>query len=87
MLNKLKELCTSLLKDNLDKEQVDTLNSISLEIEKINESFNAKEVAYNELKDDYIKVVKSNSFGVTAEHKEQPLTLEDIAKEIVKKGG
>ena len=66
MLNNLKSQYNSLLEKAQDTELVNELKALGDEITSLENNINSKEKEFNELRQDYIKVVKSTSFKVTA---------------------
>ena len=85
MLNNLKSHYNSLLEKAHDTELINELKVLGDEITSLEQSIDSKEKEFNELRNDYIKVVKSTSFKVTAGNEKENLTLEDIAKEVIKR--
>lgn len=85
MLNNLKNSYNSLLEKAQDKELIDEIKKLGDDIVSLENNINSKEKEFNELRQDYIKVVKSTSFKVTADNEKENLTLEDIAKEVIKR--
>lgn len=86
MLNKLKEQFNELLKTEINTESIKIIESIGKEIDSVESKVITQQNEFNELKNDYIKVVKSSSFKVTAEPKDpEEVSLESIASEVIKR--
>ena len=87
MLKKIKEKLSQVIGDNLTKEQIDTIQEIDNEIIISEENITKLKTEYDELKTDYIKAIKSTSFNSAHVEVNEKRSLEDIAKEILNKGG
>lgn len=85
MLNNLKNSYNSLLEKAQDKELIDEIKKLGDDIVSLEDNINSREKEFNELKNDYIKAVKSNSFKVTADDGKDNLTLEDIGKKVIER--
>lgn len=64
LINELKEALNEQIKPEASKEEIDKIAALSSTVDDINTAYNTVKGDYDELKNDYIKVVKNQSFKV-----------------------
>lgn len=62
LINELKEALNDQIKPEASKEEVDKIAALSSTVDDITTAYNTVKGDYDELKNDYIKVVKNQSF-------------------------
>ena len=64
LINDLKEALNEQIKPEASKEEIDKIAALSSTVDDIKTAYNTVKGDYDELKNDYIKVVKNQSFKV-----------------------
>ena len=64
LINELKEALNEQIKPEASKEEIDKIAALSSTVDDIKTAYNTVKGDYDELKNDYIKVVKNQSFKV-----------------------
>ena len=86
LMNEIKEGLNNFIKTEMEKEEIDKIASLNTLLDNINTEYETVGNEYNELKIDYIKIVKNTSFKSDHDPREDDIgrapSIEDLTNEI-----
>lgn len=86
LINEMKEGLNNFIKPEMAKEEIDKVASLSSLLDNINTEYESVGNEYNELKNDYIKIVKNTSFKSDRDPREGDIgrepSIDDLTNEI-----